>query len=46
VTPMAAVAGAVADALLAAIAAGGPGLARAYANNGGDIALHLTPARA
>ena len=44
VTPMAAVAGAVADALLAAaVAAGGPGLARAYANDGGDIALHLTP---
>jgi ApbE superfamily uncharacterized protein (UPF0280 family) len=43
VTPMAAVAGAVADALLAAaVAAGGPGLTRAYANDGGDIALHLT----
>ncbi len=44
VTPMAAVAGAVADALLAAaVAAGAPGLLRAYANDGGDIALHLTP---
>ncbi|MEI4471576.1 UPF0280 family protein [Frigidibacter sp. MR17.24] len=42
VTPMAAVAGAVADHLLAAAVAGG-GIARAYANNGGDIALHLAP---
>ena len=41
VTPMAAVAGAVADAVLAAVA--GPGIARAYVNNGGDIALYLTP---
>ena len=41
VTPMAAVAGAVADTVLAALA--GPGIARAYANNGGDIALWLTP---
>jgi uncharacterized protein len=39
VTPMAAVAGAVADAVLAALA--GPGILRAYANNGGDIALCL-----
>jgi hypothetical protein len=41
VTPMAAVAGAVADAVLAAMV---PicGLQRAYVNNGGDIALHLT----
>jgi hypothetical protein len=45
VTPMAAVAGAVADALCAALAAAGD-LRRAYANNGGDIALHLAPARA
>jgi ApbE superfamily uncharacterized protein (UPF0280 family) len=44
VTPMAAVAGAVAEAVLAAFAAAaGPGLRRAYANNGGDIALHLAP---
>lgn len=41
ITPMAAVAGAVADAVLAAVA--GPGIARAYVNNGGDIALYLTP---
>jgi ApbE superfamily uncharacterized protein (UPF0280 family) len=42
VTPMAAVAGAVADTVLAAMLAEGP-LDRAYANNGGDIALHLAP---
>lgn len=42
VTPMAAVAGAVADAVLAALVAGG-GIDRAYVNNGGDIALHLEP---
>ena len=40
ITPMAAVAGAVADAVLAAMRAAGP-LDRAYVNNGGDIALHL-----
>lgn len=40
VTPMAAVAGAVADHILAASLAGG-GLSRAVVNNGGDIALHL-----
>ena len=40
VTPMAAVAGAVADEVLAAAIAG-RGLTRAYVNNGGDIALHL-----
>jgi uncharacterized protein len=40
VTPMAAVAGAVADALCAELAAAGD-LRRAYANDGGDIALHL-----
>ncbi|MEM6743419.1 MAG: UPF0280 family protein [Pseudomonadota bacterium] len=40
VTPMAAVAGAVADEVLAALTAAGP-LAKAYVNNGGDIALHL-----
>jgi ApbE superfamily uncharacterized protein (UPF0280 family) len=42
VTPMAAVAGAVAEEILAAMTAGAP-LARAYVNNGGDIALHLAP---
>lgn len=42
ITPMAAVAGAVADAVLAALVAGG-GIGRAYVNNGGDIALHLAP---
>lgn len=41
ITPMAAVAGAVADEVLAALA--GPGISRAYANNGGDIALWLGP---
>lgn len=40
-TPMAAVAGAVADHLIGHFAR--PGIARAYINNGGDIALHLTP---
>jgi ApbE superfamily uncharacterized protein (UPF0280 family) len=45
ITPMAAVAGAVADAVLAAMTAGG-GLERAYVNDGGDIALHLTPGTA
>jgi uncharacterized protein len=42
VTPMAAVAGAVADEVLAAMSAGRR-LARAYVNDGGDIALHLGP---
>jgi ApbE superfamily uncharacterized protein (UPF0280 family) len=41
ITPMAAVAGAVADEMLAALLAG-RSLAKAYVNNGGDIALHLT----
>ena len=40
VTPMAAVAGAVADEVLAAMVAAVP-LRRAAVNNGGDIALHL-----
>ncbi len=40
ITPMAAVAGSVADHVLAAMAAV-PRLRRAYVNNGGDIALHL-----
>jgi ApbE superfamily uncharacterized protein (UPF0280 family) len=42
VTPMAAVAGAVADEMLAALTAGRR-LTRAYVNDGGDIALHLAP---
>jgi ApbE superfamily uncharacterized protein (UPF0280 family) len=42
ITPMAAVAGAVADEVLAALVAGRT-LARAYVNNGGDIAFHLAP---
>ena len=42
VTPMAAVAGAVAEEILAAMVAAAT-LARAYVNNGGDIALHLGP---
>lgn len=42
VTPMAAVAGAVADEVLAAAVAG-RNLTRAYINNGGDIAIHLAP---
>ncbi len=42
VTPMAAVAGAVADHVLAAMT-GAATLARAYVNDGGDIALHLMP---
>jgi len=40
ITPMAAVAGAVADEILAALAAD-PRIRRAYVNNGGDIAVHL-----
>ncbi|HWB47108.1 MAG TPA: UPF0280 family protein [Hyphomicrobiaceae bacterium] len=42
ITPMAAVAGAVAEAVLGAMTAAAP-LTRAYVNDGGDIALHLTP---
>ncbi|MEQ9607284.1 MAG: UPF0280 family protein, partial [Kiloniellaceae bacterium] len=42
VTPMAAVAGAVADHVLAAMTAAAD-LSRAYVNDGGDIALHLMP---
>jgi len=41
ITPMAAVAGAVADEVLAAMT-DGLDLDRAYVNNGGDIALHLS----
>ncbi|MGJ5180870.1 UPF0280 family protein [Bradyrhizobium oligotrophicum] len=43
ITPMAAVAGAVAEAVLAAML-GAAKLTRAYVNNGGDIALHLQDA--
>ncbi|MFG1479239.1 UPF0280 family protein [Xanthobacter sp. V4C-4] len=39
ITPMAAVAGAVAEEVLDALVL--PGITRAYVNNGGDIALHL-----
>jgi ApbE superfamily uncharacterized protein (UPF0280 family) len=42
VTPMAAVAGSVADEMLAALAEGRK-LDRAYVNDGGDIAIHLAP---
>lgn len=42
ITPMAAVAGSVADEILAAMIAVAA-LERAYVNNGGDIALHLAP---
>ena len=45
VTPMAAVAGAVADAVLAAMTEG-RALEKAYVNNGGDIALFLSPGAA
>lgn len=45
VTPMAAVAGAVADALLAAMRAAAP-LDRAYVNDGGDIAVFAAPGQA
>jgi ApbE superfamily uncharacterized protein (UPF0280 family) len=41
ITPMAAVAGSVAQELLACYARAG--VARAWVNNGGDIALHLAP---
>jgi len=42
ITPMAAVAGAVAEEILGAMRAAAP-LTRAYVNNGGDIALYLAP---
>jgi hypothetical protein len=44
ITPMAAVAGAVAEEILGAMLRAAP-LRRAYVNNGGDIALHLTSGR-
>lgn len=43
ITPMAAVAGAVAQEILDAC--GGEGIDRAWVNNGGDIALYLAPGR-
>jgi uncharacterized protein len=47
ITPMAAVAGAVADEILAAMrGAAGQDLARVSVNNGGDIALWLAPGEA
>jgi ApbE superfamily uncharacterized protein (UPF0280 family) len=42
ITPMAAVAGAVADAVLTAVRQG-QNLSKAFVNNGGDIAFHLQP---
>ena len=42
ITPMAAVAGAVADEMLQALVRGRT-LTKAYVNDGGDIAIHLTP---
>ncbi len=42
ITPMAAVAGAVAEEILSAMTAAAR-LERAYVNDGGDIALHLSP---
>ncbi len=44
ITPMAAVAGAVAEELVGCYS--GPGVTRAWINNGGDIALHLAPGQA
>jgi uncharacterized protein len=41
ITPMAAVAGAVADDMRAAMLAASPDLRTLYVNNGGDIALHV-----
>ena len=43
ITPMAAVAGSVAQELIEAYQR--PGVARAWVNDGGDIALHLAPGR-
>ncbi|MBA3592745.1 MAG: UPF0280 family protein [Polaromonas sp.] len=43
ITPMAAVAGAVAQELIACYCTAG--VARAWVNNGGDIALHLAPSQ-
>lgn len=46
VTAMAAVAGAVADELLAAMRAAAPGLRKAFVNDGGDIAVFAAPGEA
>lgn len=43
VTAMAAVAGAVADELMATMRAAAPGLRKAYVNDGGDIAVFAAP---
>lgn len=45
VTPMAAVAGAVADEIIGVVGRA-PGLEKAYVNNGGDVALWLAPGAA
>jgi ApbE superfamily uncharacterized protein (UPF0280 family) len=45
ITPMAAVAGSVAEEILASMTQAAP-LTRAYVNNGGDIALHLADGEA
>ena len=45
ITPMAAVAGSVAEEVMDAMTAAA-GLSRAFVNNGGDIALHLAPGTA
>jgi ApbE superfamily uncharacterized protein (UPF0280 family) len=45
ITPMAAVAGSVAEEILESMVQAAP-LTRAYVNNGGDIALHLTDGEA
>jgi uncharacterized protein len=45
ITPMAAVAGSVAEEILESLVRAAP-LTRAYVNNGGDIALHLTEGEA
>jgi hypothetical protein len=42
ITPMAAVAGAVAEEILASLTSGAT-VSRAYVNNGGDIAIYLAP---
>ncbi len=45
ITPMAAVAGAVADEIAAAMLAAAPGLRTLHVNNGGDIAVHARRVR-
>lgn len=42
ITPMAAVAGAGAETILRVIT-NGPGIEKAYVNNGGDVAFHIAP---